>query len=148
MTADDVIDLIDVMMAAWPWADWTARQTDLWCGALADVEQHDGAFAVKRAVSTLDKPPSIAFVLAEARSESERRRETFPALNEPPVDKQRRAELMAAMRQMLENPRPHDHHNGWEGCSTCVEAVKRDGLRPKPSKQWLAARAASGVDVQ
>src|SRR5688572_14995521 len=135
MTADDVIDLIDVMANAWPWAEWTGKQTDLWCGALADLERQDAAVAVRRAVRKLDKPPSIAWVLGEARSEAERRNFTAPALEAGPVDKDRRAELMALMRERLSTPKEHDHHNGWEGCATCVEAVKRDGLNPPPTRR-------------
>jgi hypothetical protein len=135
MTSDDIIDLIDVMSAAWPWAEWTPAQTDLWCGALEPVERADAAVAVRRAVFKLDKPPSIAWVLGEARNESERRTTTVPALPPSPADRAGRARLVAELKTMLSEPRPHDHHNGWEGCATCVASVERYGLNPPPTRQ-------------
>lgn len=144
MNADDIIDLIDLMAAAWPWAEWTGKQADLWCGALAGVERRDASVAVEKAITTLDKPPSIAWVLGEARSEAERRNVTPPALPAPPVDVDYRAKVVRELREMLEHPKPHDHRQGWEKCPTCHDCRTKHGVNPHPSKQFLAATTPRG----
>lgn len=145
LDADDLITVIDLFQAAWPYSEWTEKTIAVWLDGLSDpglgIDGQVAVYVARKLTRKWERCESLAAFLAEYRTEAERQRDTFPALNEPPVNKERRAELMAQMRQMLENPRPHDHHQGWEGCATCVEAVRRDGLRPKPSKLWLAAQA-------
>lgn len=102
MNRDEALNVITVMATAWPYPEWEEGRVELWVAALVDADAQDCGLAAVAAVKSLDRAPTVAWLLNEARSEAAKR-EPFgpPQLAEPPASKETALAGISAARAAL-----------------------------------------------
>lgn len=132
ITGDEIVTIIDVFMAAWPGYPWEEKTIAVWVDGLGDPQLAiDGEVAIhtaRQCVRKWDRPGSISSYLSEYRNELERSRlgrRDGRGLPAAPASVDRRRAVLDQLRDALNNPRPHDHHQGVASCQTCIDALRR-----------------------
>ena len=129
ITSDDIISIVDYFGAAWPWAAWNEQTIAVWIDGLADPNLGiDGAIAMtvaRRCAKRWERPGSLAAFLAEYRNESERHTTTAATKELESASRPAQALRMLELARAAIGGAEHDHRKGWEGCTVCVAAVKR-----------------------
>lgn len=106
MNVTEARQVLQVLMAAWPWADWPEDHVELWLAALAPHQYEPARAAAVQAVKELERPPTVAWFHKACRAEAERHVEYRPELEEAPVDVEQGKRLAAAAREALHRSMP------------------------------------------
>lgn len=119
MTPEQAGQVLAYCVEAWP-AMTIGNDTALvWADALRNIDAQDAHDAVRRLVTTDERPPSIARVTAAARGIARGHDETHAL----PMARNRgqAAEAMKALNVLMAQfPRPdHDHRQGIDACPAC-----------------------------
>lgn len=106
MNVTDARQVLQVLIAAWPWAEWPDETVELWLAALSPYEPEHARAAAVQAVRELEMPPPIAWFHKACRAERERLTEYRPEIEAAPVDKEQGKRLAAEARAALHRKMP------------------------------------------
>lgn len=100
LNADQAIDLVDALIAAFPVSDWSDATVDLYVRRLERVAHPHRLVAVDRAITTLDNAPTIRWLLDTAHAEALRTGD-YVAPVDPDVPLAAAAGVVARVRARL-----------------------------------------------
>lgn len=133
MNVNEARQVLNRLMAGWPWAEWPEDHVALWLAALRPHDLAPAKAAAERAVLEMERPPSIAWFHKAAIAEREREQVYRPELEAAPVDKEQGKRLAAAAREALHRSMP----------LSLGEAIKQHRTECKPDGSDLDSEAAN-----
>lgn len=102
MTRDEALNVITVMVTAWPYPEWEEGRVELWVAALLDEDAIDAQQVAVEAVRTREKAPSVKWFLEGLEAARRRRDDGGPLeLEAPPTSKDSALAAIAAARAAL-----------------------------------------------